>query len=127
MLKTSYFGNVCSNDERFKNCLQSYRSSTVSKYLSVRWDLSRILGQPSKAGSATGQIRFLRTSCIQRSKAPTVSLDKLCHWLNAFLIMKKFFLLANLILSWFSLCPLHFTMCLYDVLVCVCLELFSFN
>lgn len=78
-------------------------------------DLNRILGQPGKAGSTTGQIRFLRTLCSQVLKIPTVSLDKLLHWLTAFLIMKKFFLLANLIFYWFSLCPLHFTLCLYAV------------
>lgn len=87
----------------------------MSKHLSIWWDLIKILGQPGKAESTTGQIRFLSTLCSQVLKIPTVSLDKLLHWLMAFLIMKKFFLLANLILHWFSLCPLHFTLCLYDV------------
>lgn len=62
LLKASQLGNVYGNDHRFENFLHSYRSSsTMSKYLSVLWDLSWFLGQASKAGSAMRQIRSMQS------------------------------------------------------------------
>lgn len=60
----------------------------MSKYLNFGWNLSRILGQPIKAVSDIGKIKFLKILGIQILKH-LVSLDKWLHLFTAFL-MKNF-------------------------------------
>lgn len=103
--------------------------------IQVERDLSRSLGQHMKAGAAMGQVRLLRAFSSQVLENSTNSLEKLLHCLTNFLSVKNvlllllcfFFLMANQILFYFNLCLLHFILYLYDVLVCACLELFSFD